>query len=223
MLRDCTQTLDRRGLLGLIQVGRVHGIRYTGPVGDTKTVRRRPDLVVSVENHRDHFEAEPDGPHRMVLRVPDCERDENARAHDELYAAARGALCNEYGPPLTEAEKAFDALAASIVNSRGTNGTGLGWDPPERDRLREAGHRLQEHPERMQEFLQYVETIERRLYPLWPEREHEFEHERVLDLEKENDHEPLDRERHRYYHEADRWCEEHERDRGRRGPDKPPP
>ena len=98
----------------------------------------------------------------MVLRVPDCEWDENARAHDELYAAARGALCNEYGPPLTEAEKAFDALAASIVNSRGTNGR----DPPERDRLREAGHQLQEHPERMQEFFQYVETIERRLYPL---------------------------------------------------------
>ena len=64
---------------------------------------------------------------------------ETAESCDQLYAHVRGTLAAAYGEPQSEAEHAMDALAASIITSRGTNGCGLGWTPPEPERLRAAG------------------------------------------------------------------------------------
>ena len=52
--------------------------------------------------------------------------------------------CAEYGTPLHEADRALDALTASLVTSRGTNGACVGWDPPEPELLREAGRDREE-------------------------------------------------------------------------------
>ncbi|MDE2906569.1 MAG: hypothetical protein OXQ28_10855 [Acidobacteriota bacterium] len=132
------------------------------------------ELEIAKEPDRTDYEAEAYGPNWIVLHVPDRGGDDIARTRDELYATARGSLCTEFGPPLSDDEKALDALAASLVTSRGTNGAGLGWDPPEPELLREAGRELQRSPERLQDLVNRVGTIERQPYPPWPERERQL-------------------------------------------------
>ena len=200
-------------------VGR--GRAVTGNPEDLlKCAERKPrELDISVEDGRTSYETEQYGPTVIVLYVPDRGGDEAAQARDRLYAVARGTLCTEFGPPTSREEKALDALAASLAASRGTNGAGLGWDPPEPDLLREAGRELQRDPDRLQDLANRVAAVERELYPPWPSRE--------LTLEREpdreptgDDREPLDRERGRYRHDVERWVQEAERDRGHRRPRK---
>ena len=97
--------------------------------------------------------------------------DEAGAACDELYAHVRGTLAASYGEPQNESDHAMDALAASIIASRGTNGCGLGWSPPEPDRLRAAGLELQRDPSRLAELCDQVDTLEHVFYPPWPGRE----------------------------------------------------
>ena len=168
----------------------------------------------------DRADPPPRGQPLERARRPTGGGDEVTQAHDHLYAVARGSLCTEFGPPIGDEEKALDALAASLVTSRGTNGAGLGWDPPEPDLLRQAGQELQRSPERLQDLVNRVATVERALYPAWPNRERLVldrhpDHDRRTD-----DREPLDRERGRYQQEVERWREEAERDRGHRRPRK---
>ena len=73
---------------------------------------------------------------------------------DQLYAAVRGTMVMEYGSPLTESGRAIDALTASIVTARGTNGACVGWNPPEPELLREAGRELQRNPHRLTDVLE---------------------------------------------------------------------
>ena len=94
---------------------------------------------------------------------------------DELYAAVRGTMVMEYGSPLHESGRAIDALTASIVTARGTNGACAGWNPPEPELLREAGRELQRNPHRLSEVLECAHEIEQIVYPPWPGREHLLE------------------------------------------------
>ena len=192
----------------------------------TCSERAPQELEISREKHRDNYEAEADGPHRIVLHVPDHDRTGIAKEADELYAAARGSLCTEYGPPLTREEKALDALAASIVTSRGTNGAGAGWTPREPELLVEAGRELQRNPDRLEDLVKQVETVERNLYPPWPSRDRMLEQERAP--EPEEDPDTFDRDRLRYYRDVRLWGELQQRDRERerkpgRQPDRQPP
>ena len=142
------------------------GRTVEGGIGDLrKCAERHPrELEIERDELRTEYEAEPYGPSWIVLHVPDRGGDDVAHARDELYATARGSLCTAFGPPLSNDEKALDALAASLVTSRGTNGAGLGWDPPEPELLKEAGRELQRSPERLQDLVNRVGTIERQLY-----------------------------------------------------------
>ena len=196
------------------------GRAVQGNPNDLRTCAKRiqTGLEISPEEGRTTFKTEQFGP-VIDLYVPKPVGSDAEQAREELYAAARGSLCMEYGPPLSDDEKALDALAASIVTSRGTNGAGLGWSPPEPELLREAGRELQRHPGRLQELIDCVGTIERQLYPAWPQ--HERVHERTPDLRPKNhDPEPLDRERYRYHHEVERWREEHDVGRERKDRDR---
>ncbi len=182
-------------------------------------------LEISPEENRTAFETEQYGP-VIDLYVPQPQGTDAEQAREELYAAARGTLCTEYGPPLSDDEKALDALAASIVASRGTNSAGLGWSPPEPELLREAGRELQHKPERLEEVVDRVVTIEHELYPPWPQRERV--HERTPDLRPVTaDPQPLDREHHRHHHEVEAWRERQARSSAERTPlklgDEPPP
>ena len=110
----------------------------------------------------------------------------------------------EYGPPLTRDEEALDALSASIATSRGTNGAGLGWNPPEPELLQEAGTVLMEHPERLQDVVNHAQVIERKLYPAWPGRDRDLE-EHALDQDRQNKPDVFDRERERHASEVRAW------------------
>ena len=150
----------------------VRGRQIEGDPDDLrKCAERMPrELEIVVDDQRGDYKTEAYGPNWIVLHVPRPQGDEVQKARAELYAVARGTLATEYGPPLGDDEKAFDALAASITANRGTCGAGLGWDPPEPDLLREAGRELQRRPERLQELADRIATVERKLYPPWPER-----------------------------------------------------
>ena len=144
-----------------------------------KCAERHPrELEIERDELRTEYEAESYGPSWVVLHVPDRGGDDVAHARDELYATARGSLCTAFGPPLSNDEKALDALAASLVTSRGTNGAGLGWDPPEPELLEEAGRELQRSPERLQDLVNRVGAIERQMYPPWEQQERGLEHYR---------------------------------------------
>ena len=175
------------------------------------------ELEIAKEANRTDYEAEAYGPNWIVLHIPDRGGDNVAQARDELYATARGSLCTEFGPPLSGDEKALDALAASLIASRGTNGAGLGWDPPEPELLREAGRELQRSPERLQDLVSRVGTIEHQLYPPWPGRELLLEPDKEPERERDSG-EPLDRERVRHHLDIERWRQEQERSRGHRRP-----
>ena len=104
---------------------------------------------------------------------------------DQLYAAVRGTLVMEYGSPLREPDRALDALTASIVTARGTNGACAGWNPPEPELLREAGRELQRNPHRLNEVLECAHEIEQIVYPPWPTREHLPARDPDLELREE--------------------------------------
>ena len=106
---------------------------------------------------------------------------------DELYAAVRGTMVMEYGSPLHESGRAIDALTASIVTARGTNGACAGWNPPEPELLREAGRELQRNPHRLSEVLECAHEIEQIVYPPWPGREHLLERDAAPELLHQED------------------------------------
>lgn len=66
----------------------------------------------------------------VTVNAPARSGNSRADACNDLYAKARGTIAAAYGEPQTETEHSMDALVASIVASRGTNGAGLGWVPP---------------------------------------------------------------------------------------------
>ena len=125
-------------------------------------------LDVRFDPEATRFDAVADGPDRIVLTAPLPPGAGGPSPADELYAAARGTLAVEFGPPLTDGERALDALAASLVASRGTSSAGLGWRPPEADLLREAGRELEHAPRSLPSVVERVERVEAVLYPPWP-------------------------------------------------------
>ncbi len=82
----------------------------------------------------------------VTVNAPLPKGNRRADACGELYAKARGTIAAAYGEPRDETEQAMDALTGSIVTARGTNGCGLGWVPPEPERLRAAVVELQQDP-----------------------------------------------------------------------------
>ena len=116
----------------------------------------------------------------VTARGPIRTHSEAAESCDQLYAHVRGTLAAAYGEPQSESEHAMDALAASIITSRGTNGCGLGWTPPEPERLRAAGLELQRDPSRLEELGAQIDTVEKVFYPPWP----------GLHLTRTNEHAP---------------------------------
>ena len=146
----------------------VRGRAVEGNPDDLRTcAKRMREIEISTEEHRTDYEAETYGRNWIVLHVPGRGGDDVARARDELYAVARGSLCTEYGPPLSDDEKALDALAASIVTGRATNGAGSGSDALDPELLQQAGRELQRNPERLRDLVNRVGTIERARYPPW--------------------------------------------------------
>ena len=146
--------------------------------------------------------------------------DEAGAACDELYAHVRGTLAAAYGEPQNESEHAMDALAASIIASRGTNGCGLGWSPPEPDRLRTAGRtmELQRDPSRLPELCDQVDTLEHVFYPPWPGREMARSAEHVQEKKEED---IFDDRRQAYAERLVQWSDEQE-ERSRRIIREPP-
>ena len=140
--------------------------------------RRAPDgLTVAFEGYpTTEYDVQPDGPDGLVVTAPIRPGFSDSDFSESLYAVARGTLAMHSGPPLTLDEKALDALAASFVTARGTNGAGLGWNPPEPDLLRHAGRVLARSPDRLDDVVQRVHSVQQVLYPPWPDRE--LRHER---------------------------------------------
>ena len=144
---------------------------------------------------------------KVILNAPVRNGPPEQEAADRLYAVARGSLCTAYGPPLTDDEKALDALTASIITSRGSNGAGIGWNPPEPELLKDAGRVLVKNPERLQDVVEHVQDIEKQLYPGWPGRNREI----PLEHERSGTPDVFDRERERHRFEVRDWREAHER------------
>ena len=132
---------------------------------------------------------------QVTVNAPLPKGNRRADACEELYAKARGTIAAAYGEPQNDTEHAMDALVASIVTSRGTNGAGLGWVPPEPERLRAAGVELQRDPSRLADIHTQVDVVEQVLYPPWPGRDMERTAERV---EKEKQKDVFDYDRERY-------------------------
>ena len=109
----------------------------------------------------------------VTVNAPASKGNRRADVCEELYAKARGTVAAAYGEPHNETEHAMDALVASIVTSRGTNSAGLGWRPPERERLNAAGVELQQNPSRLADVQKQVDVVEKLLYPPWPGRDME--------------------------------------------------
>ena len=133
----------------------------------------------------------------VTVNAPLPKGNRRADIAEELYAKARGTIAAAYGEPQNETEHALDALAASIVTSRGTNGCGLGWVPPEPERLRAAGVELQRDPSRLANLQTQIDVVEKVFYPPWPGRELQIERdEERVKQEQPNDIFDYDRERY---------------------------
>ncbi len=133
---------------------------------------------------------------RIEVRYPADTSSPERAANDELYAKVRGTIALQHGEPRSRADDALDALAASIVTSRGTNGCGIGWHPPEPALLVEAGHQLQRNPERLAEVRTVADDVERTFYPAVQSRE--LARTRGREREKdEQEQEPRHKEAHR--------------------------
>ena len=108
------------------------------------------------------YAARSDGPDPIFVTAPLSPGASGASPDNRLYAAARGTHAIEYGPSRTPPEDALDALAASLVVSRGASAAGVAWEPSERALLPRAAHALREEPARLAEV---AERVEQRLYP----------------------------------------------------------
>ena len=155
-----------------IKVGR----SVTGLASALETAAQRAPENVKVDRskgNREYSISVEKG--QVTVNAPLPKGNRRADTAEELYAKARGTIAAAYGEPQNETEHALDALAASIVTSRGTNGCGLGWVPPEPDRLRAAGVELQRDPSRLAELQTHIDVVEKVFYPPWPGREMEIE------------------------------------------------
>ena len=161
-------------------------------------------LVVAQDPDAKRYRVEPNGPAEIVITAPVRSGDRGQQAADALYAVARGSLAVEYGPPLTAGEKALDALAATIVTSRGVNGAGVRWDPPEPLELRQAGTELRDNPRALDAVVEHVAHVEAVLYPAWPGRDRQLAMEPEKEPEKEGP-DVLDRDRERFIIEIENW------------------
>ena len=155
---------------------------------------------------------------QVTVNAPLPKGNHRADACEELYAKARGTIAAAYGEPQNETEHALDALAASIVTSRGTNGAGLGWAPPEPERLRAAGVELQRDPSRLAELCDHVNTLEHVFYPPWPGREMARSAEHVQEKKEED---IFDDRRQAYAERLVQWGDEQD-ERSRRIIREPP-
>ena len=165
-------------------------------------------LVVAQDLDATSYRVEPNGPAEIVITAPVRSGDPGQQAADALYAVARGSLAVEYGPPLTAGEKALDALAASIVTSRGANGAGVGWNPPEPLELRQAGRELRENPRALDVVVEHVARVEAVLYPAWPARDRVLAKARAKEPKRGPEGpDVFDRDRERFINEIDNWKE----------------
>ena len=177
---------------------------------DTCCAHAREELEIHSDRYAREYSVKDADNKKIVLNAPIRNDSPEQESADRLYAVARGSLCTEYGPPLTKDEKALDALTASIITSRGTNGAGIGWNPPEPELLKDAGRVLVQNPERLQDVVEHVQDIEKQLYPRWPGRTLELE-EPSLEEERTATPDVFDRERERHQFEVQTWREAHER------------
>ena len=134
---------------------------------------------------------------QVTVNAPLPKGNRRADSAEELYAKARGTIAAAYGEPQNETEHVLDALAASIVTSRGTNGCGRGWVPPEPERLRAAGVELQRDPARLADLQTQIDVVEKVFYPPWPGRELQMEREEER-VEQEQPKDIFDYDRERY-------------------------
>ena len=165
------------------------------PSAVLEAAERAPDNVHVERSAGTHEYSISTERNQVTVNAPLPKMNRRGDTCDELYAKARGTIAAAYGEPQNESEHAIDALVASIVTSRGTNGAGLGWVPPEPERLRAAGVELQREPSRLTDIEKQVDVVERVLYPPWPGRDMERSAEPA---EKEKKKDIFDYDRQRY-------------------------
>ena len=192
------QNLNDKGGAWRAAIDRGRGV--TGLPSTLKTAADRAPSNVHVkrsagaDKHTHKYSVRTEGD-QVTVNAPPSPGNSESDICEELYAKTRGTIAAAYGEPHNETEHAMDALVASIVTSRGTNSAGLGWRPPERERLNAAGVELQENPGRLGDIQKQVDVVEKVLYPPWPGRDME---RTVEPVEKEKKKDIFDYDRQRY-------------------------